>query len=346
MSNEAKVGIFVFLIIAIFVGLSIKIGEISFENKATYPITMVFSSVEGLKSGSTLELAGVVVGKVTRIQLNQDYSAAVSADVHEDVLVPIDSVASISTKGMLGDKIIIISPGISKSYLKPNGNLARTEMPPSLDYLLTQLGEIAANLSDLTSSLNTALGGEEGLSNLRTIMENLNDLTFEMKTLVAENHERINTTMDNISLTSGNLSLLTGNLTQTSADLGQIVGEVKSGEGTLGKLVTDDQLYVSLTETVTKLQMITAKMEEDNSITLLLSDNKLYYDLVAAADNLKLVSEQIASGNGTIGRLVYDDELYRSLTEAVRSANKAAQGIEEQTPITVMGTILGTGLIK
>jgi len=85
-------------------------------------------------------------------------------------------------------------------------------------------------------------------------------------------------------------------------------------------------------------------MVEDNSIALLLSDNTLYYDLLAVTDNLKLVSEQIASGEGTIGRLVNDDELYRSLTEAVRSANKAAQGIEEQTPITVMGTVLGTVL--
>ena len=90
--------------------------------------------------------------------------------------------------------------------------------------------------------------------------------------------------------------------------------------------------------------MITAGMEEENSLALLLSDNTLYYDLLAVADNLRLVSDQIASGNGTIGRLVADDELYRALAEAVRNANKAAQGIEELTPITIMGTVLGTVL--
>lgn len=341
MSNEARVGIFVFIVIAIFIVLSIKIGELSFEKKDTYPITMVFSSVEGLKPGSTLELAGVVVGKVTGIHLNKDYSTTVSAEIYEDLKLPIDSVASISTKGVLGDKIIVLAPGVSKSYLAPNGNLARTAYPPSLDYLMTQLGEIATNLADLTSSLNTALGGEEGLSNLRSIMENVNDLTFEMKTILAQNQEDINATMSNLNETSGNLVLLTGNLTQTSTDINSIVSGVKAGEGTLGKLLTDDQLYVSIADTAAKLQTITSKMEGDNNLTLLLSDNTLYFDLVAMADNLKLVSEQIASGNGTLGRLVADDELYRALVETVRNANKAAKGIEEQTPITVMGTVLG-----
>lgn len=344
MSNEARVGVFVFIIIVVFVVLSIKIGEIGFHKQATYPITMVFSSVEGLKDGSPLELAGVGVGKVTGIHLNKDYSTTVSAEINEDLRLPIDSVASISTKGVLGDKIIILSPGVSKSYLEPNGILARTAYPPSLDYLMTQVGEIATNLADLTSALNTALGGEEGLSNLRSIMENIDDLTFEMKGILADNRGNIDATLTNFNATSGNLVALTGTLTQTSEDLGTIVSGVKSGEGTLGKLLTDEQLYASLSDTVAKLQMITGKMEEDGSLALFLSDNTLYYDLAAAADNLKMVSEQIAAGNGTLGRLIADDELYRSLTEAARSANKAAKGIEEQTPITVMGTVLGTVL--
>jgi phospholipid/cholesterol/gamma-HCH transport system substrate-binding protein len=341
MTNEARVGLFVFIVIVIFVVLSIKIGELSFNNKTTYPMSMVFSSVEGLKPGSNLELAGVVVGKVTRIQLNKDYSATVTADVYEDIMLPIDSTAAISTKGVLGDKIITLSPGTANSFIKPNGNLARTEMPPSLDYLMTQMGEIATNLADLTSSLNTALGGEEGLSNLRGIMENLNTLTFDLRSIVADNRDQIDTTIANIDTASGNLALLSGNLNQASQGINRIVGDVQAGQGTLGKLVTDDQLYTALTETVAKLQMITNNMVEDNSIALLLSDNTLYYDLLAVSDNLKLVSEQVAAGEGTLGRLVNDDELYRSLTEAARSANKAAQGIEEQTPITVMGTILG-----
>ena len=73
MSNEAKVGIFIVIVIIIFIVLSMKIGELSFSKKATYPITMVFSTVEGLKVSAPLELAGVEEGKVTAITLNKNY---------------------------------------------------------------------------------------------------------------------------------------------------------------------------------------------------------------------------------------------------------------------------------
>ena len=59
MSNEARVGIFIVIVIIVFIVLSVEIGELSFSKKKTYSITMVFSSVEGLKKGSPLELAGV-----------------------------------------------------------------------------------------------------------------------------------------------------------------------------------------------------------------------------------------------------------------------------------------------
>jgi phospholipid/cholesterol/gamma-HCH transport system substrate-binding protein len=130
MTNEAKVGLFVFGIIVVFIIMSIKIGELSFNKKDTYPITLRFPTVEGLKVGSTLELAGVNIGKISSISLGEDYSVTVNANVNEDIKLPIDSVASMGSKGVLGDKIILLSPGISKEYLKPNGMLARTEVPP------------------------------------------------------------------------------------------------------------------------------------------------------------------------------------------------------------------------
>jgi phospholipid/cholesterol/gamma-HCH transport system substrate-binding protein len=82
-------------------------------------------------------------------------------------------------------------------------------------------------------------------------------------------------------------------------------------------------------------------MNEDSTLGLLMSDNTLYYDLLAVSDNLKFITDELASGRGTLGHLLTDDELYASLKETIQNANRAAKGIEEQTPITVMGTILG-----
>lgn len=338
MSNEAKVGLFVVAIIVVFIVLAFKIGELSLSKKDTYNITMVFSTVEGLKNGSQLELAGVQVGSVKHIELNKDYSAVVTASVEEDIKIPIDSTASIATKGVLGDKIIILKPGNSKNTIEPGGNLARTTIPPSLDTLLEQLGQIAGNLTHLTGALSNTLGDEE---RLETILMNFQQLSEDSAAVMAENREDITTIVSSMKDVSVALVEISENFTGTSQDLGDIVGTIKSGNGTIGKLVYDDSLYVSLTSSMESLQKITSNMQDENSLSLLLSDPTLYYNLVSISENVKVVTENIANGKGSLGRIISDDELYVNLNEAVRNVNLAAQGLGEQVPITVMGTIMG-----
>ncbi len=338
MSNEAKVGIFIVIVIIIFVVLSMKIGELSFSKKATYPITMVFSSVEGLKVSAPLELAGVEVGKVTGISLNKNYSAVVTAMLNEDIKLPIDSMASISTKGVLGDKIIILNPGVSPNTITPGGNLARTNVPPSVDRLLTQLGELAENLNQLSASLNAAFGDEDAM---RDIVVNIRDLTENASSLVSENRDNISAILTNMKEITGDFTVISRNLTSTSQNMDEIFASINSGQGTLGKLVTDETLYDSMVEVMDSLHNVTSRMKEDSTLGLLLTDNTLYYDLLEISDNVKFITDEVASGKGTLGHLVADDELYTSLKETLQNANRAAQGIEEQTPIIVMGTILG-----
>ena len=338
MSNETKVGIFILIVIAIFIIISMKIGELSFSKKGTYPITMVFSTVEGLKKSAPLELAGVEVGSVESIILNKDYSAVVTAMLHEDIKLPIDSVASISTKGVLGDKIIMITPGVSKNTINPGGNLARTKVPPSVDRLLTQLGELAENLTQLSISLNAAFGDEESM---KEIVVNIRNLTANTSSLVSENKDNISAILTNMRDITDDFTIVSQNLTTTSQNMDGIFATINSGQGTLGKLVTDDTLYNSIMDVMVSIQNVTGRMNEDSTLSLLMSDNTLYYDLLAVSDNLKFITDELASGRGTLGHLLTDDELYASLKETLQNANRAAQGIEEQTPITVMGTILG-----
>jgi phospholipid/cholesterol/gamma-HCH transport system substrate-binding protein len=121
----------------------------------------------------------------------------------------------------------------------------------------------------------------------------------------------------------------------------EIFASINSGQGTLGKLVTDETLYDSMVEVMDSLHNVTSRMKEDSTLGLLLTDNTLYYDLLEISDNVKFITDEVASGKGTLGHLVSDDELYTSLKETLQNANRAVHGIEEQTPITVMGTILG-----
>ena len=219
MNNETKVGIFVFIIITVFFVLSIKIGEIDFTRKATYPITMSFASVEGLKVGAPLELAGVMVGSVRRITLRDDYSAAVETALNEDIRLPVDTMASIGSKGVLGDKIIVIAPGTSESMLAPGATLERTTTPPSLDTILTLLGEISHNLSQFTGSLNQVFGDEHNIARMKDMLENLYILSENASLMVRENREGLRDLITHLDGATGNIALAADNLAHASTGI-------------------------------------------------------------------------------------------------------------------------------
>jgi len=338
MSNEARVGIFIVIVIIIFIILSVQIGDLSFSKKDSYTITMVFSSVEGLKKGSPLELAGVDVGTVTEISLNKDYSAVVTAAIDENINLPINSTASIATKGVLGDKIIVLTPGVSENTIEPGGNLARTTVPPSVDRILMQIGELAGNLTDLTGALNATFGDED---TLRSILSNIQSFSEDSAALVSQNQENISITISQLREITNNFTVVSQDLAGTSADFGEIISQINSGNGTIGRLVNDEDLYVSTIEFMENIQQFTSRLNENNTINMLLSDSTLYYDLVAISENIRFITDELSAGRGTMGHLLVDEELYQHLDEAIRNANLAAQGLEEQLPITVMGTVLG-----
>ena len=121
-----------------------------------------------------------------------------------------------------------------------------------------------------------------------------------------------------------------------------LAGVWAEGRGTVGKLMTDDKLYVDLVSTVGRVDKIATKIDSGNgTLGLLLSDDQLYRNLNELTQNLKDISGTVANGDGTIGKLLSDEEIYRLMKETLKSANSAAQGLDEQTPISVMGTVMG-----
>jgi len=113
-----------------------KAGQHSFSG---YPLTARFSSVDGLQTGSDVRIGGVKVGQVTSIAIEpESYLALVKLTVAPDIKLPVDSVASVSTEGLLGGKYLGLLPGSSDDMLKPQGRIAHTEAAISLESLIGQ----------------------------------------------------------------------------------------------------------------------------------------------------------------------------------------------------------------
>ncbi|MGH7323387.1 MAG: outer membrane lipid asymmetry maintenance protein MlaD [Candidatus Rokuibacteriota bacterium] len=131
------VGLFVVLGMLALAYLSIKLGRVAFLPGGGYLVSADFPSVGGLRPGASIEIAGVEVGQVESIGL-ADYQARVVLRLKSDVKLQEDSIASIKTKGLIGEKFIRISPGASEKLIPPNGRIREVEAPVDLEELISK----------------------------------------------------------------------------------------------------------------------------------------------------------------------------------------------------------------
>jgi len=138
-SLELIVGSFLLAGFISFSWLAVKMGDIDPFANETYPLTARFTSISGLKEGTTIELAGVVVGKVSQIELDAgEYEAVVHLNVDKTVELTDDSIASIRTSGIIGDKFIKLTPGGSEIFLEAGDEIDETESSISLEELVSK----------------------------------------------------------------------------------------------------------------------------------------------------------------------------------------------------------------
>jgi len=127
---EFFVGLFMAVGILCLALLSIRIARNDFSNRGGYDVQAVFTNGSGIRAGSLIQIAGVEVGRVKEISL-KDYEAQVVLSIQPGVVLQKDSIASIKTKGLIGEKYIEITPGGADQTILPNGVIHDTE--PALD---------------------------------------------------------------------------------------------------------------------------------------------------------------------------------------------------------------------
>ena len=135
---DLSVGIFILIGLVALAWMSVKLGKIDLFGTRGYTLTADFPSVGGLKAGSSVEIAGVEVGRVNAIVLDKDFQARVVMTIRPEVQLQDDSIASIKTKGLIGERYIRISPGGSDKVIAPNGRIREVEPPVDFEELLSK----------------------------------------------------------------------------------------------------------------------------------------------------------------------------------------------------------------
>jgi len=310
---EVKVGVFLLIGVLVLIYMSLRVSKLERIQGERY--FALFPTVSGLIKGAPVEVAGVVVGRVEKIEL-EGKMAKVRFVLSRGVVLFKDAKATLRTHGALGDKFIEIDPGTSdKEPLKPGEVILSTYVTPDIDQLLLSIQKTAQGFADMGEALRDLMGEEETREAVKELVVNLRDSSREFKGFLTDNRVRLDTTISNLESFSQGLNPLLekaysglDQMQSTLISLEEVSKNIKEGKGTLGKLITDETLY---------------------------------NDLKESAEEFKLFAERINRGEGTLGKLLTDDRLYMEAEKTLKKVERAMEGIEEQTPISILGTLAG-----
>lgn len=131
------------------------------------------------------------------------------------------------------------------------------------------------------------------------------------------------------------------NLKSMMTELREITRKLNQGEGTLGRLLTDDEVYNELKRIASNLREVSERLSEGKGTLgrLLSEDDRLYSDLSEVASNLKKITADIEAGRGTLGKLAKDDALYQDAVMTINEVRAAVDDFRETTPISTFTSI-------
>lgn len=276
--NELKVGIAVLFSLIMLVG-GIMWGKGYRLRAARYQITVVFDNVGGLESGSNVLANGVVKGRVGRIELREG-KVYVSASVDKSVTLYKDYKITIESPTVMAGKVISLYPGselppadVSQS-LTGESPMGVTEAVEIFESISSDFQTALINLNTLVTNLNLIAGDSANRANVAAILSDSRRVTHSTSELLAENRARLTGTVMKLDSALSHAqrllrqtetrmdSSLTGfdaamtEVTRLSASLRTAVEQINRGEGTMGKLVTSDELWERLNRTLAEVDSL------------------------------------------------------------------------------------------
>ena len=293
LSAEAKVGLLVIVGSVLLLYMTFAVGKYQFGEKKGYTLQAAFDSVAGLDSKAEVRMAGVKIGLVEKVEL-EDNRAKVTMRIDPEVKILRGTEAAIKTKGLLGDKYVEFVPVKNGKTLKPSADgtsnyqdgerVQATVSPSDVDKLINQLSLVSDDIKQVTASLSQVFGSERGersmedmLNDLRQTTANirefsftlqndgsemvmrLNELVASLNGVVGENRDNLKVTMENIKEASKSAEL-------ALASIDNAVRKIDRGEGTLGKLVNDEGMYNNIDSAAKGISDATSRIERMKTI--------------------------------------------------------------------------------
>jgi len=135
---EISVGLFVFLGLLAIGWMALQIGQVGGLGQSGYTLTANFDDAGGVRNGSDIMMAGVIIGRVDHVMLTNNDHATMILRIHDQVKITSDAFASVRTKGIIGDRYIRITQGMDESMLEPGDEIEETESAINIEDLISK----------------------------------------------------------------------------------------------------------------------------------------------------------------------------------------------------------------
>ena len=276
MKKELKVGILAIVAVGLLIfGYNFLKGNNVFNSSRVF--YAVYDNVEGLSPSAPITINGFQVGTVTDISFIDSGKLLVTLNLNSDFEFSKKSVAQIYGGGLIGGKSMQINLDDDVSELAQSGDTLQSSVEEGLIELVNEkltplkdkISGAVVEVDTLLKSINFILDKEtrnnlkNSIENLNGTLASLNSSSSDIETLLKDNTQQINTTIDNFNNTSKNISVLSDSLSkiefnrivnnadETLLNLNEISNKLNNGDGSLGKLLNDEQMYENI-ENATK----------------------------------------------------------------------------------------------
>lgn len=269
ISSKIRLGIFISLGIAAFIAAIYFIGEKQQLFRSTFRLTGVFRDVGGLQAGNNVRLSGINVGTVENITIISDTSVRVGILVDESTrkFIKKDALATIGSEGLMGNKVLIISPGTGGKREIENNDIIETAPPINMDAIMMSLKSTIDNTSSITNNLkiitNNVQSGKGTIGrlimdkswreNFDSTFANLKDGSVGFKTFMERTNE--------LGHILAALDTTVKNASDVTLDLAKITNNMQSGNGIMGKLLMDKSTGQNFDTTLVNLKNSLAQFE-------------------------------------------------------------------------------------
>jgi len=296
-----RVGIVVALAVAAF-GFGLYLIGADFGAQRTYNVYAVFDDATGLGVRSRVQIAGIPIGQVDRVELDQQTSKAkVWLRVRRQFVLHRNATITKRSESILGDFLLDVGPGSpDQPVLQDGGEIRIVIRQPSMNDVFQSLNKIAGDIGDITGNLRKVLGGTEGEDNMRTLVSRLLRISEGIERIINQSGAKLDATLANFQSFSGDLAHLSetesGDIVAILQNTRDATREARDILKTIGQVVGSNQ-QGEFKDTVKSLKTNLAKLD-------------------ASLTNVQEITDKINKGQGTVGHLVNDDKLARNLDKA------------------------------